>query len=285
MILVSIVILSYNSEKYIIDLLESCKKQNYRDIELIISDDASSDHTVDIVEKWIAQHGHCFTATTFNKNEINVGVTENLNRAIALANGEWIKPIGADDILADNCIEMMMEVVAKNNQISWYQGQMHLVSENGTSCGEKTNAALEMERVSMLNVSEQYRYFLHQDIKLTPTLFYKKDLFYTVGGGDRRFRNIEDWPIKLHFLRAGYAVGYFPFPIVFYRLRDSASNRVDTVYSIKHLKNRRTIKKKMIYPNIPITEFTYWANEIKNYLKEIIIIHVFHNQKPSERKK
>ena len=50
--LVSVLILAYNAEKYIRDLLESIKDQTYQNIEIIISDDASKDDTVRIAQVW-----------------------------------------------------------------------------------------------------------------------------------------------------------------------------------------------------------------------------------------
>ncbi len=51
--LVSIVVITYNSAKFILETLESSKAQTYKNIELIISDDCSTDNTVEICQQWI----------------------------------------------------------------------------------------------------------------------------------------------------------------------------------------------------------------------------------------
>ena len=51
--LVSIVVVTYNSAKYVLDVLECIKEQTYANIELIISDDASQDETLDVCKNWI----------------------------------------------------------------------------------------------------------------------------------------------------------------------------------------------------------------------------------------
>ena len=52
-ILVSVVVITYNSEKYILETLESIKTQSYKNLELIISDDCSKDDTVMICRDWL----------------------------------------------------------------------------------------------------------------------------------------------------------------------------------------------------------------------------------------
>ena len=54
--LVSVVIASFNAEKYIMDVLNSVKEQTYENLELIIADDCSVDHTQQIISDWLSEH-------------------------------------------------------------------------------------------------------------------------------------------------------------------------------------------------------------------------------------
>jgi alpha-1,3-rhamnosyltransferase len=54
--LVSIVVVTYNSSKSVLDTLESVKAQTYQNIEIIITDDCSTDNTVEICRHWIEQY-------------------------------------------------------------------------------------------------------------------------------------------------------------------------------------------------------------------------------------
>ena len=103
--LVSIIVITYNSSKYLIETLESAKAQTYQNIELIISDDASQDDTVEICEKWIAVNGEQFVRTELVTATMNTGIAPNCNRGVNASKGEWVKLIAGDDILCDNCIE------------------------------------------------------------------------------------------------------------------------------------------------------------------------------------
>ena len=98
--LVSVLILAYNAEKYIRDLLESIKDQTYQNIEIIISDDASKDDTVRIAQVWKDENRLCLKKMMIRSSEQNQGVVKNANLGFELCNGRYIKVIAADDKLA-----------------------------------------------------------------------------------------------------------------------------------------------------------------------------------------
>ena len=69
--LVSIIVITYNSAKYVLETLESARYQTYQNIELIVSDDCSVDNTVEICNNWIKKNSNRFARVeliTVNKN-------------------------------------------------------------------------------------------------------------------------------------------------------------------------------------------------------------------------
>ena len=72
--LVSVVVITYNSSNYLLDTLESFKAQTYKNIELVITDDHSSDDTIAISEKWLIANGSFFYSTKLVKAEKNTGI-------------------------------------------------------------------------------------------------------------------------------------------------------------------------------------------------------------------
>ncbi len=91
--LVSIIICTYNGENYVKEQLESLLNQTYKNIEILIIDDLSTDNTIPIVKK-IAQKNNNISIHTFKNN---VGYIKNFERGIALANGELIALSDQDD--------------------------------------------------------------------------------------------------------------------------------------------------------------------------------------------
>lgn len=91
---VSVLIASHNHEAFVEQALDSIAAQDFGDFELIITDDASSDNTVGIIEGWLARTG--FPAQTIF-NERNHGVCRVRNDALQRARGEFVCFLDADD--------------------------------------------------------------------------------------------------------------------------------------------------------------------------------------------
>lgn len=100
--LVSIIVCSYNHEKYISQCLDSIKSQSYTNIQLIVADDASKDDSVRIFENWLKENDY---HAEKNFNQKNIGFANTLNECIKLSKGEYIKIIAADDHLHPESIK------------------------------------------------------------------------------------------------------------------------------------------------------------------------------------
>lgn len=278
--LVSILVISFCSAGTIEETLQSIYNQTYENIELVISDDASDDNTVEIVEQWIAKCGERFKRVEVIASKENTGTSKNLNRGIDSCYGEWIKPIAADDLLLPECVQKYMEKVTQDKgRIKIYQADEEIIDENSIVTGYVTNESQRMRKLAdMQTVEEQYQYFLFNDIKVSPTMFFAKKTFYEVGMCDERIRNIEDYPLKLRFLQNGFKMGYLDCCIVQYRVHNSISHRKSEVCPINHVKQRRVLKELCCYPHIPKTNIFYWSSEILERFQENVIIYVFQNK-------
>lgn len=89
---VSVIMPSYNKEKYIGEAIESIIRQTFSDWELIIIDDCSTDHSVEVIRSYQDDR------IRFYENSFNIGIAENRNQGIALATGKYIALLDADDI-------------------------------------------------------------------------------------------------------------------------------------------------------------------------------------------
>ena len=91
--LISIAIATYNGEKYLEEQLDSIYAQTYKNIEVIVTDDCSSDKTVEILKKYYKSHGLKYVI-----NETNLGFVKNFEKAISLCRGDYIALSDQDDI-------------------------------------------------------------------------------------------------------------------------------------------------------------------------------------------
>ncbi len=106
--LVSMIVLSYNHSRFILETLESVRAQTYKNTELIIIDDCSSDDSVSIIERWLQENA---ISCTFIRHQKNQGICKSLNEALAVATGKYISMIGSDDIWLPDKIARQVEIM------------------------------------------------------------------------------------------------------------------------------------------------------------------------------
>ena len=106
--MVSVLMTSYNREKYIRESIESVLSQTYSDYELIIVDDNSSDKTREI----ILEYSH-ISKVKYVFNSINLGEYLNRNKAASYAKGKYIKFLDSDDLMSKYCLENMVNQMEK----------------------------------------------------------------------------------------------------------------------------------------------------------------------------
>lgn len=108
--LVSVIVPVYNSEKYIKACIESILNQSYTKLEIIIINDGSNDNTDNLVRELIKKDDRILYIYQENK-----GVSYTRNRAIGLANGEFIVFVDSDDTIEKNYIELLINKIRNDN--------------------------------------------------------------------------------------------------------------------------------------------------------------------------
>lgn len=109
--LVSVIMSTYNDEKYIQESIQSILSQSYKNIELIIVNDASTDTTKTILENIEDDR------VTIITNSVNKKLASNLNFALSISKGKYIARMDADDISATNRIATQVEYMENNTDI------------------------------------------------------------------------------------------------------------------------------------------------------------------------
>ena len=104
---VSVVMTAYNREAFIAESIESVLQQTYRDFELIVCDDRSTDRTADIAGCYVERDPRVRVTV----NDRNLGQFENRNRAAGLARGSYLKFHDSDDIMYPHCLQVMVHAL------------------------------------------------------------------------------------------------------------------------------------------------------------------------------
>ena len=111
----SILLSTYNGEKYIREQLDSIKNQIVPADEVLIIDDASSDNTVEIIKSYIAENN--LPTWCLRVNKTNVGWRKNFFDGFKLCKGEYIFPCDQDDIWDSKKLKEMISIMQKRQQI------------------------------------------------------------------------------------------------------------------------------------------------------------------------
>ena len=219
--LVSVVIVSYNASKTIIETLDSIKAQTYSPLELIIADDYSTDDTANRCEEWLSENHSRFVNSRLIINEKNVGVSANINIGIRASSGKWIKGLG-DDMLLPDAIEKNLAFATKNNSDIVVSRIHPFVDETKG----QLNVVPDVNYLFPVSNHNQYIALIRNKLNApSPTWFFSRKLYDCIGGYDERFCLSDDIPFAYRLLMSGFFFSFLPEVTVLYRVKvDSLSH-------------------------------------------------------------
>lgn len=111
---ISIIIPVYNGEKYIERCIESVINQSYKNVDIILINDNSNDHSVDIINQYIRKKENHIVLIN---NDVTLGVSEARNKGLKYADTEYVLFLDCDDWLDLNCIEKAINKFKENTEV------------------------------------------------------------------------------------------------------------------------------------------------------------------------
>lgn len=278
--LVTILIVTYNSSKYVLETLESAKLQTYQNIELIVTDDCSTDQTVDLCGQWINVNRQRFTRVELITVLKNTGIPANLNRGYKASNSRWIKAIAGDDALLPSCIEDYMNFVIANPDARIIHSIARVYKDS--FCAENfiqlIDTSNRLNFSDNLTASDQYELLLRNSLVAAPTVFINYSLIDLIGYNDESIPYIEDWPNWLKITKAGEKIYFLNAATVLYRMHnESVQNKKDSnlLYN-DYIIKQRPVYLKYIKDNIPITERI--VNDLHFYFGVLVLKYFNQNR-------
>lgn len=225
--LVTIGVVAYNSAAFVVDTLESAKKQTYQNIELIISDDGSTDNTVELCEQWLSNNKNRFVRSQIITVPANTGTAGNCNRVLDNTKGEWLKLIAADDVLCADAISNYMECVNNSAEIEALFGKAKFFyMKDGIRIETPTKYTIPKVFFSdTITAEKQYRILLKMFEGSAPTFFVRTSLLREVGGFDMKYPLQEDYPLYIKLTRSGHKLYLLNKETVFIRNNSQSVTR------------------------------------------------------------
>lgn len=239
--LISVVVYTYNLESFVEECLDSVYNLNYEHIELIISDDASTDRTVEIIQSWCEKHSD----DRFYRLEIvlaseNRGQANNLNKGISVASGEYIKILAGDDLLLPDILDVYWEFITNSSEkVDFIYSNVHKFSTDGK--GNKIfhdYQDLLQSRINQreTNLQEQLDILLVSNKVWVATMMFSKRLWEEVKF-DERYSYYEDYPFILNITLKGYKIYFSPVIGALYRRHYQSVQVSDKIFS-KYTRDR-----------------------------------------------
>jgi glycosyltransferase involved in cell wall biosynthesis len=183
---ISVIMSVYNGEKFVSTAIESILDQSFKDFEFIIVDDGSTDSTPEVLSKYAQKDSRI----RFIKNDMNIGLTKSLNKAIDSALGDFIARQDADDISLSNRLERQLSVACQTG--ADIIGCQAYVSNNNVFKILPRSELLEKLSLSTLKFGNP---FIHG------TLFFKASVlkYYKY---DEEFRYAQDYDLMIRLMKA-----------------------------------------------------------------------------------
>ncbi len=227
---VSIIVVTYNSSKYVLETLESVRKQTYQNIELIITDDCSLDNTLEICNDWIEDNKKRFVRTKVISAKQNTGIPANCNRGVRNSEGQWVKLIAGDDMLLKSCIEDNVEYVYENPSAKFVVSDLLEINDEGFFFDNRKAKIEKDNRLKFFfnakTAEKQLKAYSRWPVFLNaPTFFIDKQLLTDVNFFDAEYRVFEDMPLIYRITSKGVRVYFMNKPTVKYRIHDKAISR------------------------------------------------------------
>ena len=229
--LVSVIVLSYNSNHTIVETLNSIANQTYETIELIISDDYSMDNTLSIVKDWIMENEKRFVKLVLIESDKNCGIAANANKGISHASGEWIKALAADDCLLPNCIVDNISYLNEHKSIQLITSVTDVYENNFDS----TNFKYSTPRPNVLkffkmSARQQYLKLLRNNYVLAGAMMIKRQTLIENGGVNEKYSMLEDYPMWVKLTGLGIKVNFLPITTFAYRDHKNSVSHGGNVY-------------------------------------------------------
>ena len=230
--LVSVIIPAYNCGQYLEECILSLQQQTYKNIEIIICDDCSSDNTYDVMTKLKQKYNNVFIL----KNDTNMKAGATRNNCINICHGDFILLQDADDYSQSNRIEKLIDVFDKNSDIDYVSSGMNKFDERGIW----SKLSFVERKISKYDIVKGC------PVAHAATMF-KKEALESVGGYriSRETVRLEDYDLFYRLYLNGKN-GYVISDLLYnYREDQHAFKRKKYIYRIDEFKIRKKYFKDM----------------------------------------
>jgi len=236
---VSVIIPAYNHEKFVQECIQSVLNQTFQDFEIIITDDASTDRTVGIIQQFDDPRIKLF------RHLENKGASIASNNCIIHSSGKYIAMLSSDDIWHPEKLEIQVEYLEKHPEIGAVFGKVEWVNETGQPILYYSFPYKNVFEVDNRSRFEWLRYFFYRGNCLChPCSLIRREHYFDVGLLDPSFASLPDFDLWVRFCLK-YNIHVLDQPLVYFRRineqknasGDNIDNRIRNRFEYKQILN------------------------------------------------
>lgn len=263
---ISVIIPTYNREDFICETIQSVLNQTYKDFEIIVIDDGSTDNTKKRLEPYLSK------IKLIDQKNHERAISR--NKGVKNSTGEYIAFLDSDDLWTKDKLEKQVEVLENKKDIILVYGQCLRINENS----KKIKIAKRQTEGFSGNVFEK---LLFRNFIASPTPLIRRKIFENTPGFKTKYIPYEDWEywIRLSLLGDFF---FIPKPLAYYRIHPEQSVKLTNAKKIEEVTTlllEDSFKLKEIKPEIirksfglANLRFCYWyllANETEKAKEKI----------------
>jgi glycosyltransferase involved in cell wall biosynthesis len=219
---ISIVTPSFNQSHYLETTIQSIVNQNYPNLEYIIMDGGSTDGSVNIIKKYS-------NFITYWESNPDNGQADAIYRGFEKSTGEIIAWINSDDYYLDGAFTYVEEFFAQHPEIQWVVGNGIFVDENNKKLLDCYCPPVDYDRLLHFGMTF-----------IQPTMFIRRESFFTCGGFDPKLKFSFDYDLVLR-LSTRSPPGKINSMLTAFRLHKTS--KTNTISEINYLEDQYLRKK------------------------------------------
>ncbi|ODS34733.1 MAG: glycosyltransferase family 2 [Candidatus Scalindua rubra] len=260
---VSVIIHTYNNEKFIVETVESVLKQTYNDYEIIVVDDGSEDGTRDALLPYMHKIRYHYKE--------NGGIASAKNAGISLSKAEFIAFLDHDDLWIPNKLKIQMEYFNKSPQVG-------LVYAKYTSFRNNKKLRTKPEKGYSGWI---FAKLISKSFIQTSTVMVKRDCLNVVGPFDESFALADEYDMFLRIAKR-FQCGFIDKGLTKYRIHDTNASKNDLLFDKENLrvfkkvynvytgldeKEKKILKKRIARYNIKVARGLYNQGQLEESMK------------------
>jgi glycosyltransferase involved in cell wall biosynthesis len=229
---VSVLLPSYNHERFLRECVESILSQTYQDFEIIAIDDGSKDGSVEILRAY-GDKLRLFV------NDPNLGTYATLNRALSLAEGEYAAVMNSDDVWKPTKLMKQVEAMDADPMAAICHTFGQFIDQNGTVITGRP-MGFEFPRTP---AGRALPFFVRSNCAVASSILMRTSIAKSIGGFDETFRTLGDWDMWLRMLENG-TLAFVDEPLTLYRVHGANTIYATDIVRQEEIRIRERIAKR-----------------------------------------